>query len=361
MACEACHRCLRDHRKHFRQWPAHLGLDCHHRVLGQVADHRVGPRHAKTGLAAQAPRNAVDPDVHAVKHQFPGQLRQARPAIRRVGQKTLGNVGQGGIAHLSGDMKLALFGGLERHVVQIALHPHLDRTALPAQHRLAHIVARILHHHQGQVAINPFALDAIQLGLQIEHAGEAPIRAPWPLRASMPTALGLALPVGVGKTQFWKLNRYLVALDAPTQLRCKLIEGQVGVFEYPRQDQRAALHGKLGVPISLVGFEFNIQPTHARCADLLVHPLHDGARQRRQLQAAHAAAQVEPARRRVRSPPAELQFVQYTLGVMPRQRLARGTVQRQMPRNAGQRRDLQPVGVQLPTGLLPNGLAVLEG
>ena len=138
--------------QHVWQRPSGLGIDQHLRVV-KICDSCRRLLHAYALIAIQNAFGLVNLHAWAVKHQLSRQAIQLRPGFVARVQVRGRHVGVAHIAHRRGDAKYARTRFAKWHVPQIAIQLKLHVAGLAGQHRIAHIVARLGRHEQGQIAV----------------------------------------------------------------------------------------------------------------------------------------------------------------------------------------------------------------
>ena len=85
--------------------------------MGQVGDLGVGPQDAGVRQTGKTGIGAVDLHAGTVKHQLPGELGECGPGPGPGGLDAGRGIGVGGILHIGGNVKVALFRVGEGQVV----------------------------------------------------------------------------------------------------------------------------------------------------------------------------------------------------------------------------------------------------
>ncbi|MNV11467.1 hypothetical protein D3C71_1020320 [compost metagenome] len=154
------------------------------------------------------------------------------------------DVGVGDILHAGCDAKFALFGVVERQVVQIPLDAELHVARAARHHGVPHIVARLLGDGQRQVAVHTGPVRPVQGACEVQHPRKARAVCHLARIAGMPSGPGLALGVGIGKLHIGGLHGDAVAIELPAHIGAEPVQRQHRVFEHAGQHQRAGGNGQ---------------------------------------------------------------------------------------------------------------------
>ena len=322
------------------------GLHAHFGVR-QVGNVGVDVRELQAWKAARAATGLAHAHAVALELQAAGQVFQHRP-VGLVGVLQVArHVAQLHLLHRRNDAEGALLAIGKGEVVQVALdgHGHLPR--LTSQHRLFHVVTRLVAHAQRQVAVHAGAVGAAQLPGQLQGAWEARFAlGQLGLRLGLPTGLELALCIGVAQLQLFDLHADVGTCNRPAHIGRQALDRNLRLFKHTGKAQTAAGHAQVGLAAGFFQVKVHIGGAHARRAGVAVFA---GAGRHQQLAHLALGAVVQLPIGAAR--PIRRQLVHAAAHRVGAQRIAQGIVQRQAHQHLAQRGQVDLLGRQLGAGL----------
>ena len=352
-----------DKTQRIRQRALDVRRHFHGRVVHQVGNAGVALDQLQPRQAGNFAARALHLQRGPVKNQFSIELRQRRPrgCARRL--QRLGDIDKLAVAHLGRHLKVPLRRVGKRQVIDRALDLELHVADLALHHGIAHIVAHVSPQHQRQIAMHPTAIAPAQAALQIKNSGETAVsRIPGGGRATdavigLPAHLRLPLGVGIRKLHIPQLHFDFLARDLPFRFGRELVEQKFGVFKDTRQVQRSLGDFHAGLTAFLRDIEVHRGTAHPRTARNSLDGSssgsgsapawgRNGCRQRGNTQARHPAFGCIGRGRVQRPLPSGIERFYQPLRRKRGQHRLHPAVQRQAAGNLGQRRQVQPVGLE---------------
>ena len=242
--------------------------------------------------------------------------------------------------------------------MQITLDLELDRAAEPAQDRITNIVTHVLVQDQRQVAVHPVAFGTRQIAPQVQYAREFSSAHRLGGVAGMPFELQIAVGVRIAETQVGKLHLHLAAVDLPRHVGRKLGKRHHRIFKHARHRDASVVQTELGFTRQLGEIDIDRGAADSRRPQRHARTRQSSrSGQRLNMQLLNPGLNLVLRDCTGGALPAGLDTLHQPGGSIARQRRMQGGAQRQAAGNLCQRRQVEPVRLQL-TVCRPCGVAL---